>query len=123
MTKPVLNITGMAAILPVGVAVSRERFPTVGAGKAIDGPALHLFLVAVPPFHAAFVRAEFPLLLAGCLRQLGSALLAESVCLVGIAAASDALQVIPAAVGLDRVHRYAQQFAMAVYPLPSERSK
>lgn len=105
MPKPVLDIAGVRTILPVGIAVCRERFPTIGAVKAVDGLALHLFLVAVPPFHAALVRAEFPLLLAGCLRQLGSALLAESVCLVGIAAAADALQVVPAAVGLDRVHR------------------
>jgi hypothetical protein len=49
----------MAAVFAVLVAVAVKRLFAAGALQMIDGFLRHLTGVAVPPDHAAFIRAEF----------------------------------------------------------------
>jgi hypothetical protein len=60
--KPISNIAGVGAELPMTVAVDGEFLPTGQAGKGVDSLTLHQVKVAVPPLVPAGIAAEpFPL--------------------------------------------------------------
>jgi hypothetical protein len=56
--ETVLNITGMAAELPLAVSVGLKYFAAVRTGKGIDRLSLHQVKMPVPPFVSAFIRTE-----------------------------------------------------------------
>ena len=59
--KPIRNIAGVGAELPMAVAVDGEFLPTGRAGKGIDSLTLHQVKVAVPPLVPACIGTEtFP---------------------------------------------------------------
>lgn len=59
--KPIRNIAGVGAELPMAVAVDGEFLPTGLAGKGIDSLTLHQVKVAVPPLVTACIGTEtFP---------------------------------------------------------------
>ena len=60
--KPVGNVAGMGAELPMAVAVNTELFAAVRAGESIDCLPLHQLQMGIPPLVPAGIRAEpFPL--------------------------------------------------------------
>ena len=104
--KPIRNIAGVGAELPMAVAVDGEFLPTGLAGKGIDSLTLHQVKVAVPPLIPAGIAAEpFPLpsrilgnrlsaLFAYCPRRTGS-------------------QTVPPA---ERLHRVDRNLELRRYP-------
>ena len=98
----------MAAILSSGIAISSECPAAMQAGEFIYGFSLHLVHMAVPPLHAAAVRAESFLLSARILFDRHSTLLAAklrtSFSIKGLGASKS----MPFAIGLYTVNRDAQ---------------
>ena len=66
-SEPCGDITGVGAILPVVVAVSRERFAAMRASVGVYGLSAHLMLMRVPPCLAASRGAELDAFPAGYL--------------------------------------------------------
>ena len=61
-SKPICNIAGMGAELPMAVAIDGEFFSAGWTSKSIDSLSLYQIKVAVPPLVPAGVTAEpFPL--------------------------------------------------------------
>jgi len=56
--ETVLNITSMAAELPLTIPVSLKYLAAVQTGKGIDCLSLHQVKMPVPPFVSATIRAE-----------------------------------------------------------------
>ena len=75
--KPIRNIAGVGAELPMAVAVDGEFLPTGQAGKGVDSLTLHQVKVAVPPLVPAGIRAETFPLPSGILLNRLSALLTD----------------------------------------------
>ena len=101
------DITPVAAILSVGVAISGESFPAAGAGESVDRLSLNLVRMRVPPFLAADGRAELHSFSALCLAQRSAALPAELLLRrdTGVAACFDTRQAMSAAVCLNAAFR------------------
>ena len=60
--KPIFDITGMRAELPMAVAVDSEFFPAGRTGESVDCFPLHQLQMGIPPLVPAGIRAEaFPL--------------------------------------------------------------
>jgi hypothetical protein len=60
--KPISNIAGMGAELPMAVTVDVEFLPTGRTGEGVDGLPLHQVKVAVPPLVPAGIATKpFPL--------------------------------------------------------------
>ena len=60
--KPIRNITGVGAELPMAVAIDGEFLPASRTGIGVDCLSLYQVKVAVPPLVPAGVTAEpFPL--------------------------------------------------------------
>ena len=101
------DITSTTAILPVGVAISCERFSAAGAGKRVDRLSLKLLGMRVPPFLAADGRTELhpftPLRLAQRSAALPAKLLLRRD--TGVAACFDTRQAMSAAVCLNAAFR------------------
>lgn len=61
-SKPISNIAGMGAELPMAVAIDDEFFSTGWAGKSVYSFPLHQVKVAVPPLVPACIGTKaFPL--------------------------------------------------------------
>ena len=67
--EPGSDIALVGTVLPLAVAVSREGLVAAGAGVFIDGLAVDLIEMGVPPLIPAGVRAELCLLPAGDLHE------------------------------------------------------
>jgi hypothetical protein len=63
--ETVLNITGMAAELPLSISIGLKCLAAVRTGKGIDCLSLHQVKMPVPPFVSALIRAE-AFLLSSC---------------------------------------------------------
>ena len=61
-SKPISNIAGVGAELPMTVAIDGECFPAGRAGKGVDCLPLHQLQMCIPPLVPAGITAEaFPL--------------------------------------------------------------
>jgi hypothetical protein len=76
--EPGSDIALVGAVLPLAVAVGREGLVAARAGVFIDGLAVDLIEMGVPPLIPAGVRAELCLLPAGDLYEGLSAAAAAS---------------------------------------------
>lgn len=72
----------MAAELSIGIAVGGEGLVAIGAGEVMPGSRVGIYqeLVGTPPFLAACIGAEDPLLTLGNLDDFLAALLANTFC-------------------------------------------
>ena len=68
--------------MPVGIAVSCELLATMGTYISVHCLGVHLFLMAVPVSHTAFIITELLLLASGVLSDLLTTELTEM--LVGV---------------------------------------
>ena len=67
--EPGSDIALVGAVLPLAVAIGCEGLVTAGAGVFIDGLAVDLIEMGVPPLIPAGVRAELCLFPAGDLHE------------------------------------------------------
>jgi hypothetical protein len=65
--KPGLDVAGVAAVLPIAIAIGHKGLPALRAGVFIEGFSVNLILVRVPPLHAAGIGAELLFLPMRCL--------------------------------------------------------
>jgi hypothetical protein len=108
--EPGSDIALVGAVLPLAVAVGREGLVAAGAGVFIDGLAVDLIEMGVPPLIPAGVRAELCLFPAGDLHEgLSAAAAATHVrrfLFIRISGVSG--EVIPAAEGRYLILRQAE---------------
>jgi len=67
------------------VAVCLKRFSAAGAGEVINGSAVHIILMFIPPLHPASVRAELLLPGARRLYNRSAAAIAKTAILISAA--------------------------------------
>jgi hypothetical protein len=86
--EPILDITGVGAVLAVTVSIGREGLSAAGTGECVERLSIDVAGVAVPPFEAAGIRAELHFLSSGVLHEWLSAALAvsrpRSICIIRI---------------------------------------
>ena len=75
VSKAVFDVTVMAAVLPVIIAISGEALPAMCTSELIYCISIYLVLMGIPPLHPALIRAEFLFLPAGILPDRTSAAL------------------------------------------------
>ena len=68
-SEPSLNIAGMAAVLPLGIAIGPEGLPAASACEIVERLFIHSIRMRIPPVDAAGVRAELDRLPTGDLHQ------------------------------------------------------
>lgn len=110
--EPGSDIALVGAVLPLAVAVGREGLVAARAGVFIDGLAVDLIEMGVPPLIPAGVRAELCLFPAGDLREgLSAATAAAHVRhFLFIRISGVPGEVIPAAEGRHLILRQAECF-------------
>ena len=106
------DIAVVRAVLPTGVAVSREGLVAVGARKAVDRFLFHLLRVSIPPLLAAGSGTELYPFPARRLKQWYTAEKTEVLLRrdAGIARSLDTRKLVSAAVGFYIIFRETDRF-------------
>ena len=67
--EPSLNIAGVAAVFPLGIAIGPEGLPAASTSEIVERLFIHSVRMRIPPVDAAGVRAELDRLPPGDLHQ------------------------------------------------------
>ena len=77
LVEPIINIAGMRAVLSVRVAVRGKRTTASGTREMVDGFAMDLFKMMIPPFLTTGPAAKTPVFSSQCLLDRLSAIWTE----------------------------------------------